>query len=264
MAAIRPAAAPSALLGPPSCTLQVLLSLLLLSVAGLASAQAGPPLITNDPDTPGDGHWEINLAVTGQRDSGDWNLGAPDLDINYGLGERLQLSMHLAWAQLGEAGEAWRSGASPVEFAVRWRIIDEATHGVSVAIQPHWATSFSPAAERKELAPAGDEFSLPVQVSRHLGKSVAGIEVGRNILQDAPDEWQAGVFWSRECARRLQCLAELNTVWAPGDGPDTIAGLGLRRELGEHAVLLGSLGRRLAAGPSSGGTVFYLGLQLLR
>ena len=25
-------------------------------------AQGGPPLITDDPGTPGDGHWEINIA----------------------------------------------------------------------------------------------------------------------------------------------------------------------------------------------------------
>ena len=40
------------------------LGLAILMVAvGAARAQGGPPLVTDDPDTPGDGHWEINLAA---------------------------------------------------------------------------------------------------------------------------------------------------------------------------------------------------------
>ena len=49
----------------------------------VAFAQAGPPLITNDTGSPGDGHWEINLAATGDRTGGTWNVIAPDDDINY-------------------------------------------------------------------------------------------------------------------------------------------------------------------------------------
>lgn len=243
-----------------------LLSVLLGLVAAPAFAQAGPPLITNDPDTPGDGHWEINLALAGEQGHDAWDLGLPDLDINYGLGERIQLSVHMAWQHAREFGAPWHSGAAPVELALRWRFLDEETAGVSMAIQPHWTTSLSSAAVRAGLAPDGDEFALPLQVSRHVGKATTlGVELGRNVLQRAPDEWQAGMFWSRDCAVHWQCLAELNTVWTPGDGPDTIANLGLRREVGEHLVLLGSLGRRLAAGPNAdGSTVFYLGVQLLR
>ena len=39
--------------------------LALLCASG--AAVAGPPLLTNDPDTPGPGAWEINLAATGDR-----------------------------------------------------------------------------------------------------------------------------------------------------------------------------------------------------
>jgi hypothetical protein len=51
--------------------------------------QGGPPLVTGDPNTPGNGHWEINAATTlmARHDERLWQL--PDLDINYGLGERI-------------------------------------------------------------------------------------------------------------------------------------------------------------------------------
>jgi len=32
-----------------------------------AAPQGGPPFISDDPDTPGPGHWEINLGFLGSR-----------------------------------------------------------------------------------------------------------------------------------------------------------------------------------------------------
>jgi hypothetical protein len=40
-------------------------------------AQGGPPLVTDDPDTPGDGRWEINLATIATHSTGRWSLAAP-------------------------------------------------------------------------------------------------------------------------------------------------------------------------------------------
>jgi hypothetical protein len=45
-------------------------------------------MLTDDPDTPGDGHWENNLAIIATHTSGRWVLAAPDADLNYGWGER--------------------------------------------------------------------------------------------------------------------------------------------------------------------------------
>jgi len=49
----------------------VLAALFLLILPGFSTravlAQGGPPLITDDPGTPGDGKWEINLALTAEK-----------------------------------------------------------------------------------------------------------------------------------------------------------------------------------------------------
>jgi len=37
--------------------------LLLLMASACAHAQGGPPMLTDDPGTPGDGKWEVNIAV---------------------------------------------------------------------------------------------------------------------------------------------------------------------------------------------------------
>lgn len=48
-------------------------------------------MVTDDPGTPGGGHWEINLAWTGEHSSGETTQDAPLLDLNYGVGDRLQV-----------------------------------------------------------------------------------------------------------------------------------------------------------------------------
>jgi hypothetical protein len=57
----------------------------------ISAAQGGPPMITDDPGTPGDGHWEINLAASARHSATTSEGEVPLLDVNYGLGERIQL-----------------------------------------------------------------------------------------------------------------------------------------------------------------------------
>src|SRR5277367_2301490 len=71
------------------------LVLLLLGVAGRAMAQAGPPFRTDDPETPGNKHWEINFGWVGDRNPMAGAYQVPDFDVNYGLGDRMQLKYEL-------------------------------------------------------------------------------------------------------------------------------------------------------------------------
>jgi hypothetical protein len=45
-----------------SVALLLCLSVLALYTPDSAHAQAGPPFLSNDPGTPGNGNWEINIA----------------------------------------------------------------------------------------------------------------------------------------------------------------------------------------------------------
>jgi hypothetical protein len=228
-----------------------------------AFAQGGPPLITNDTGTPGDGHWEINFAAaTGARTHSGWDIDAPNIDINYGYGERIQLSVTLPWTHRRVDG-AWTSGMGDVEFAARWRFIDQDKAGVSVAIQPGWAGSWSSSAQRKGLASADDTFSLPLQIAREFGKTTAGIELRRNFIAHAPDEWQAGMFVAHEARSKIEWLAEINTTWTDA-GPQALLNLGLRKPLSEHLVLLLSAGREISRSEDRQQLLFYAGVQLLR
>jgi hypothetical protein len=71
------------------------ISLLVALLSGMAHAQGGPPFRTDDPDTPGNKHWEINFGFIGDRNPAAGQYQVPDFDINYGLGDRLQLKYEI-------------------------------------------------------------------------------------------------------------------------------------------------------------------------
>lgn len=238
-------------------------ALLLSMIPMLAHAQAGPPLITNDPDTPGPGAWEINIAATGDLSGDTWTVDAPDVDVNRGVGERVQLSMHAPWTHRRDGGDGpWSSGTGPVEFGVRWRFLDQAQAGVSVAVQPMWIRSFSPAAERRGLNSPDPEFVLPLQVSRHFDHAAAGGEIARHLVANQPDSWQAGGFIEYDCRPTLQCLGEINTTWE--GGANTILNVGARQAITPHANMLMSIGTQISGREDTRSKVlFYLGAQLV-
>jgi len=60
-----------------------------------AYAQGGPPFRTDDPETPGNRHWEINFGWIGDRNAEAGAYQVPDFDINYGLGDRIQLKYEI-------------------------------------------------------------------------------------------------------------------------------------------------------------------------
>ena len=69
--------------------------LLRLLATAAARAQGGPPFRTDDPETPGNKHWEINYGFIGDRNPAAGAYQVPDFDINYGLGDRIQLKYEI-------------------------------------------------------------------------------------------------------------------------------------------------------------------------
>src|SRR5438445_4437412 len=57
----------------------------------------GPPMITDDTETVPTRHWEINAGITIKRGLDGRLFGAPVLDINYGLGEHVQVEVEQPW-----------------------------------------------------------------------------------------------------------------------------------------------------------------------
>src|SRR5580658_3672642 len=82
-------------------------------------AQGGPPFRTDDPETPGNQHWEINFGFIGDRNPSAGAYQVPDFDINYGLGDRIQLKYEIPIA----LEETRPQPASPADPATPGHVI---------------------------------------------------------------------------------------------------------------------------------------------
>src|SRR5271156_6721191 len=79
-------------------------------VSRCALADAGPPYLTNDPGTPGNGNWEINIASMQTLERGVDSYQVPQIDLNFGLGDRVQLTYEIPYVLQTRAGESTVGG----------------------------------------------------------------------------------------------------------------------------------------------------------
>src|SRR5580704_10526974 len=136
-----------------------------LSVIGLArlGAQGGPPMITDDPGTPGDKQWEINLGWTTQHAAGSTETALPFLDANYGLGDRIEVTYQQPWTIVRD-DEGSRAGAGNSLVGVKGRFYDAGERGWQASVYPQ-LTFLDPGShsDRRGLADSGTSLLLPFE-----------------------------------------------------------------------------------------------------
>src|ERR1700733_5307188 len=101
----------------------------LLCAPLVAFAQAGPPFETNDPGTPGNGNWEINIASAQTIGHGSSAFQVPQIDLNYGLGDRVQLTYEIPYVLQTADGRPHQSGWSNAFPGIKWRFLDQGEGG---------------------------------------------------------------------------------------------------------------------------------------
>src|SRR3954468_25023203 len=117
-----------------------------------AFGQGGPPMITDDPGTPGNGKWENNLAIAFSHVPGEWSLDTPGIDLNYGWGDHIQLTLQGGPAILKRANHGAVGGLGGIEAAVKWRFFDEEKDGVDLSMFPRILFHLQHSSVRRGLA----------------------------------------------------------------------------------------------------------------
>lgn len=228
-----------------------------------AWAQGGPPMLTDDPGTPGDGKWEINVAALSDHTGDTTTYQLPLLDMNYGVGDRIQLNVALPWLVQHERGEPDRSGLGASLIGVKWRFFDAGEDGWQVSTYPHVESRF-PAA-RAALSDPGVSYLLPVEAARKVGDYGINVEFGR-WLRPLPqsDSWIAGFAVSREVRDGVELVAELHDERDVHTSAHELAiNFGARWELSKRFTLLAAAGSDLHNGFDAKDSPFtYLGLQI--
>jgi hypothetical protein len=99
-------------------------------------AQGGPPFRTDDPETPGNKHWEINFGWIGDRNPAGGAYQVPDFDINYGLGDRIQLKYEIPIA-IQEARPQAATATEPADPGLTLGGIGESLLGIKWRFYEH-------------------------------------------------------------------------------------------------------------------------------
>src|SRR5205823_11689975 len=246
-------------------SLVLLLFLLAVCVAALPRrvvAQGGPPLLTDDPETPGNRHWEINVAWTLSQKQNERLFAIPLIDINYGLGQHIQLKAEVPWLVLQERRGGTQSGIGSTNVGVKWRFLDKDRHGFAMSTYPQLEMRTSASSVKRGLIEQGSELLLPIEISQKLGPVTIDGEVGYQVVQRDKDEVLYGLVVGGEINNRLELVGEIHgTAKRNFASNELIFNVGGRFKMSKHYTLLFSAGRSLRTVTGHPTLLDYVGCQ---
>jgi hypothetical protein len=228
-------------------------------------AQGGPPLLTDDPATPGAGVWEINLAYAQQRTHEEKMHSVPYMDFNYGLGEHIQLKYETAWliSEVPDSGGK-KSGWDNSLFGVKWRFLDQERNGLDMSVYPQLELENSSGSVSRGIAEPGPNLFLPFELARAFDKFTLAGEVGYQIFHSRENEWVIGVLGATHISESLELVAEVRSFSEDFlNGGDVIANVGMRHELNPKVKLVASVGTGLTNHPDATTFLTYVGVQII-
>ena len=219
----------------------VSLALLIPALAAIAHAQAGPPFRTDDPETPGNKHWEINFGWVGDRNAAAGAYQVPDFDINYGLGDRIQLKYELPIAieEIRPLNATFEypaqqgnvlGGLGNSLMGVKWRFYQhhpgdnwigltkptnsqsatESLVDFSISTYPQLSLENPTRSVPRGIVPSGPDFLLPIEANARIGPIRIDGEVGYHFGNQAlPQSWIRGLIVGHEFTERTEAYLEL-------------------------------------------------------
>jgi hypothetical protein len=262
------------------------LFLLVITAAGAhhLRAQGGPPFITDDPGTPGNRNWEINLGWIADHNPGQAYYQLPDFDINYGWGDRIQLKYELPIAAATGSNNTTRAGLGESLFGIKWRPYEHHRSGepksdenmdFSLGTYPQASINNPTSAVRRGIVENGPQYYLPGEFTARLGPVGFDGEVGRWFgNQLTPSRWGRGLIAGHEFSERLELYGEIydlqdsNRIGTAPKQRELTLDAGGRKTLDRagHLRLLFMAGRGIQAVTrqnSEPNWIAYVGVQIL-
>jgi hypothetical protein len=222
-------------------------------------------MITDDPGTPGNGKWENNFAIAFEHRPNETAYDLPAVDLNYGVGEHIQLTLQTAPVLLKRSGQGAVGGLGVTEAAVKWRFVDEDTSGLDVSMFPRIIFNVTQSSVRRGLSEDGTRFQIPFQAAKKFGPWHIDGEFGPLGSTVGRSEWIYGIIGGLDVAKTTMLIAELHARSRMNFTEDTlIINIGLRHELAETRILIMSLGHE-ARSPADEplALIGYFGVQFL-
>lgn len=238
--------------------------MLIAAVARVAFGQGGPPMITDDPGTPGNGKWENNFAIIFEHRPNETSIDMPEIDLNYGVGEHIQLTLQNAPVLLKRSGHGLIGGVGSTEAAIKWRFLDEATSGLDMSMFPRVIFNVVQSSVRRGLAEDGTRFQIPFQMAKTFGRWHADAEVGPLASSVGRSEWLYGGVGGFDVSKSTMLMAEVHGTSRMNFTNDVLTlNFGLRHEFTETYILIVSMGHEIRSPDQPTALIGYFGMQFV-
>ena len=222
-------------------------------------------MITDDPGTPGAGKWENNLAIAFGHPPNEWSIDAPAIDLNYGWGDHIQLTLQGGLALLKRSGHGLIGGLGGTEAAVKWRFFDEEKSGMDVSMFPRILFNVLHSSVRRGLAEDGTRFQIPFQAAKKFGPITLDLEFGPLVNTAGPGQFIHGMVGAVDLSKTTSMMAEVHATSRMNFTHDVVTlNVGWRHTINEHAIWIASLGHDVHSDEDTSlALIGYCGVQLL-
>ena len=221
-------------------------------------------MITDDPGTPGPGRWENNVAIAFEHRSDERAYDLPAIDLNYGVGEHIQLTLQTAPVLLKRNDHGPIGGLGGTEAALKWRFLDQETSSFDMSMFPRVIFNVVQSSVRRGLAEDGTRFQIPFQIAKTFGRWHADGEFGPLASSVGRSEWLYGIICGFDVAKPTMLMAELHGTSRMNFTRDVLTvNFGLRHKFTETYILIVSMGHEIRSPDQPTALIGYFGMQFV-
>ena len=219
-------------------------------------------MLTDDPDTPGPRYWEINVSSFLEKLPGVRFVELPRLDLNYGVGRRIQLKYEVPWLRMMADDQPTVHATGNSVAGVKWRFLGEEKKLLSWSIYPQVEFRTGHAALDQGLVDESRVFIMPTEITLELKHVEFNGEVGRTFVHDGDNGWLYGLASEMGVHKRLELLAEIHGERRGDDPTELVLNFGAREKLTKQLILMAAAGRAVRGPEDKPTLLFYAGLQI--
>jgi hypothetical protein len=241
--------------------------------SAVETTPGSPPLDVDDPGTPGCNGWEVNIVTSGEFGR-DMSLETPLFDVNYGIGDNIQLKYEMPY-MINRIGGESKPSVGLAEIGVKYRFYDDESRDLSIAVYPQveFAVPGTAVADG-----AGTLTKLPVLLSTKVGETSKGdvmitANAGYNISTEAGTAHYISAAFGVgfPLTKHVAMMIEGSTEQALGNNMEDVreatykANLGFLGRVSDHLMWFGAVGQGFGSSDvdESTDTCLVLGLRVL-
>ena len=232
----------------------------LVGLAGLGLAWAGPPFVTDDPEPVDLHHWEVYIASARANTPAGRTGTLPHVEVNYGAAPNLQLHAIVPYAYSRMSGEPMERGLGDIELGVKYRFVQETERRPMIGVFP--LLELPTGSADRGLGTEHLMTFLPVWLQKSRGSWTTYGGGGRWLNPGAGnrDYWFIGGLVQKDLSEHVTLGTEIYRTTSTGIGSDgqVFANFGgqWNRDEGHHVLF--SVGHSVHG---DAGTALYVAHQ---